>query len=411
MPLPAHLKEKRLLYGSQSSAGSQAGSRPQSASSEGPADPSAVVNKLARASISRASSLESLCSQPTGPNKHTSQIHFQERDQTAIVFDFDDTLFPTTFVDQLSSAFEKGSLSEKDLKDFMDKIESCQATAEALLESALSLGSVIIVTLCSRGLLKKRCETWYPKVWKLMVDESKVVYARESQAFSDESNKQSKEESQELQYWAFVKGSVIEQELENFYSQYQGQSWKNIVSIGDSNIERYGTLGATNAYVQKRFSGTSRAHQTITEKKAYATIWESFDNGDHKWRDGLEGVYDGHIFKVRTKIVKMLDEPTPAELSEQQIMLTKWLPRIINYDGSLNLVINDLKEARTMSELSGDDNVHLAMTARVGSSSLEFTNVPVGGLKAPEGQRPAGRPGSGRPKRPTVERTSTKETL
>lgn len=334
--------------------------------------------------ITRSGTVESIDSQPDRPNYHTSQACFKEQQQTAIVFDFDDTLFPTTFVDNLSSSYDEGNLKANELKEFLAKIEECQATAESLLGSAQDLGHVIIVTLCSRKLLEKRVETWYPRVWKLMKN-SRVVYGRESELHVEESKKQS-EEDHSTGYWAWVKGSVIEQELHSFYSQYKGQSWKNVISIGDSNIERYGTLGATNAYVQKNFSKKGRAHAMITQRGAYGDIWENFDSKNSKWREGLEGIHKGHVFKVRTKVVKMLEEPTPAELCRQQKLLSLWFSTIVNFDGSLNLLLDDLRNVKAVKELekgpmiltksgSIDDDQQLAIVSRMDSSSLAFTGL------------------------------------
>lgn len=334
----------------------------------------------------------SLDSQPSNISKrsggyHTSQMHFENPDQTIVVFDFDDTLFPTTFVDKLSDGFDKGTLGAQELKEFLGKIDQCQSSAETLLKSAMSRGQVIIVTLCSRGLLKKRCETWYSRAWKIMQsddEECKVVYARESEVHQSAAKNQSKED-ETLEYWAFVKGNVIEQELTRFYSQYSGQSWKNVISIGDSNIERYGMLGASSAYVQKRFSDKpKKAHQTLAERKAYANIWDNFDSKDPQWRKSLEGVHNGHVFKVRVKVVKMLEEPTPDELCRQQRMLSTWFGSITGYDGCLNLLIDDLRNVKVMKELEtgdpidegdGEDDFQLALSARVGSSSLAFTGI------------------------------------
>lgn len=342
--------------------------------------PSHISSRQSEHSI--AATINSCGSQPSAANKHSSQIHFQEQNQTVVVFDFDDTLFPTTYVDRLSSSYDNGSLMADELQDFLGKIEKCQASAETLLQCARNLGHVMIVTLCTRRLLTKRCETWFPRVWKLINDSSmRMVYARESQVHERESKKQSRQ-NETTGYWAWVKGTVIEQELDTFYSQYTGQSWKNVISIGDSNVERYGVLGASNAYVQKRFSGSS----TQSQKKSYVDIWERFDNNDPKWRQGLEGVHDGHIFKVRTKVVKMLEQPMPVELEQQQKLLSLWFPSITYYDGCLNLLIDDLHNDKTRKQLESvqlpgechDDvidfnDVQLALTARAGSMSLKFT--------------------------------------
>ncbi len=82
-------------------------------------------------------------------------------------------------------------------------------------------------------------------------------------------------------FWSSVKGKAIARECNKFYSQYEGQSWKNVISIGDSDFERLGTQNAMENYMRET----------------------GIDS------DGLVDV-NGHMYKVRTKTFKMLDEPT-----------------------------------------------------------------------------------------------------
>merc|ERR1719463_742564 len=109
-------------------------------------------------------------------------------------------------------------------------------------------------------------------------------------------------------YWSQMKGRAIAKELRSFYSQYEGQTWKNVISIGDSNFERYGTLGAATAHVQNKIcrSGTP-------PDAAFVKGWQSFDN-DPDWSEAFEGVHEGRVFKVRTKVLKMKDQPSPFDL-------------------------------------------------------------------------------------------------
>merc|ERR1712118_295486 len=48
----------------------------------------------------------------------------------------------------------------------------------------------------------------------------------------------------------------------------------------------------------------------------------------------LEGEHEGHVFKVRTKTFKMVDDPEADELRLEIELLMKWLPLMVNlYDG------------------------------------------------------------------------------
>lgn len=297
--------------------------------------------------------------------QHTSQCRFKDRDQTAVVLDWDDTLFPTSFLKR--SGFKLGApvdqqlnMRMEELNDVLEAIDECQAAAESLLRCAQNFGRVIIVTLSSR-LGVRMCERLYPRVFEfLKASQINIVHAIDNEQVNSAIS------------GARLKAIAISNELNRFYSQYKGQSWKNVISIGDSNIERYGTLGATNAHVQKRFSDT-----TISNEQAYVQGWQRFDK-DPGWSECLEGVHEGRMFKVRTKVIKLLDAPSSINLAQQLTLLLQWFPSIVCYDECLDLVFNDLSMERVESFESA-----LVASAR-GSSDRPHRPMPM--LSAP---RPA----------------------
>jgi hypothetical protein len=248
---------------------------------------------------------------------------------------------------------------EDKVKDIQEKIEACQDCAEQLLQGARCYGGIFIVTLSGRNKLKKQCEKWYPRLWQLLKSQVTIVYAIEmhnSSLHVDTSELDNSEYSSGYRtdsrfsagYWAWVKGRAIAQEMDRFYSQYKGQTWKNIISIGDSNFERYGTLGAATAYVHKRFGDPN-----TKESSSYIEGWQNFDKdpqgADPQWSRGFEGVHEGHIFKVRTKVMKLIDDPSPADLAQQLKLLLSWFPSIVCLDGSINLFLDNLNEETVKS--------------------------------------------------------------
>eukprot|EP00746_Dinoflagellata_sp_MGD_P001989 gnl/MRDRNA2_/MRDRNA2_103814_c0_seq1.p1 gnl/MRDRNA2_/MRDRNA2_103814_c0~~gnl/MRDRNA2_/MRDRNA2_103814_c0_seq1.p1 ORF type:complete len:338 (-),score=44.46 gnl/MRDRNA2_/MRDRNA2_103814_c0_seq1:74-1087(-) len=263
--------------------------------------------------------------------QHTSQCQFKHRDQTAIILDWDDTLFPTSFLER--SGFrndlpmdQQPNMSQEVLIDFLKDIDECQAAAESLLRCAQNFGRIIIVTLANRVGLRRHARL-YPRIFDLLkVSQISIVHARDYEAENS------------TQTGMMLKAMAISRELERFYSQYKRQSWKNVISIGDSNSERYGTLGATNAYVQKQFSNAK-----ISKEEAYRRSWQDFDR-DPDWSQNFEGVYDGHMFKIRTKVIKLLDAPSSTDLAQELTLLLQWFPSIICYDECMDLVFNNLKE-------------------------------------------------------------------
>merc|ERR1719182_314753 len=91
-------------------------------------------------------------------------------------------------------------------------------------------------------------------------------------------------------FWSRVKGKAIAREVDKFYSLYEGQSWKNVISIGDSNFERHGTQQATRRYLMEQGGDASSLLASKSQE------------------------VDGHVYKVRTKTLKMLDMPAVDEL-------------------------------------------------------------------------------------------------
>merc|ERR1711924_534317 len=130
----------------------------------------------------------------------------------------------------------------------------CERHAAALLRTSHARGHVVVVTLATRPWVTIACRNCYPSVGQGLSSLSiPIIYAQEqvSEAQWRESQKLSSLKEAE-RFWGLVKGRAISDEVQRFYSQYPGQSWKNIISIGDSRFERYGLLAATSSYMRGR---------------------------------------------------------------------------------------------------------------------------------------------------------------
>merc|ERR1719240_1373070 len=112
------------------------------------------------------------------------------------------------------------------------------------------------------------------------------------------------DQTQTTKCFTTIKGKAITQELEEFYTLYEGQSWKNVISIGDSDFERLGTQEATRRYIIER-------------------------GGDSSATAARRQEVDGHVYQVRTKTFKMLEAPSIDELILQLKMLQRWLPDLV----------------------------------------------------------------------------------
>eukprot|EP00928_Gymnodinium_smaydae_P067519 TRINITY_DN5050_c0_g1_i2.p1 TRINITY_DN5050_c0_g1~~TRINITY_DN5050_c0_g1_i2.p1 ORF type:complete len:769 (-),score=126.29 TRINITY_DN5050_c0_g1_i2:85-2094(-) len=271
--------------------------------------------------------------------RRNSQGLFARKSQTCILFDWDDTLFPTAHLRTFES-FNRGQLAE------------CHAAAYDLVQLAGTLGRVVIVTLAQPGWVQQCCNKYFPRLGQLMRENSiKVVYAR------------GQDSDQSMRSFANMKAQAIASELTSFYSQYEGQSWKNVLSIGDSDFERDGTRRATADYVS---SVNSRLCSFMAGRR--------------------------HVRKVRTKTFKLAEAPSMDELVTEMGMLQKWLPAMVALDDNLDL---ELEDARSLAQIRAVEatlqGVRSSGYGRRSSASPAPASRPA---TPPRCMSPASRPGS-----------------
>ncbi|CAK0894409.1 unnamed protein product [Prorocentrum cordatum] len=182
-----------------------------------------------------------------------SYTQYVEKTQTAIIFDWDDTLFPTTYVKHdlglsINHSLKDQALSPGKMVRVRTALARAACAAGRLLRLADERGKVVIVTLARSPWVTDSCRNFYPGMGELIKKLGiQIVYARDSEQI--EHNKvTSMAEDQFETFWAETKGRAISKVLSDFYSQYEGQSWKNILSVEGSHFERYGTMAATMQY-------------------------------------------------------------------------------------------------------------------------------------------------------------------
>lgn len=276
-----------------------------------------------------------------------SQANFGDPSQTFVVFDWDDTLFPTyyTFHHLKLDVNRPLANQAQDLGARYGHVKHalaiCEQKVDVLLREAKELSHVVILTLASRGWVEMACQCCYPATWALLQElQIPIVYAREhEEGIQQMYNKDDFQSSAEVErYWGLVKGQAIAKEAERFYSQYAGQSWKNILSIGDSCFERYGLLAATSAYMQGE----------MLDKMPSSHIWNPAQSGC--WEKSLEG----HVLKMRAKCCKFVDSPDVEELAMQLELMSRWLNSMIMLDSGFDL---DLEVLETEHEVANVEDV------------------------------------------------------
>ena len=93
-----------------------------------------------------------------------------------IIFDWDDTLFPTSFLDKSGYFSEKMFLTEKEEKIFQI-INKLEKTVIDLVNLALNKGEVYIITNATLGWVEYSSRIFYPNFFK-MIDKIKIISAR-----------------------------------------------------------------------------------------------------------------------------------------------------------------------------------------------------------------------------------------
>jgi len=95
-----------------------------------------------------------------------------------------------------------------------------------------------------------------------------------------------------------LKRRAMNRLITKFYSHYPQQSWKNVVSIGDSPFERQALLDVVEA---------------------------------HKQPEGK---------RCRTKTIKLADAPDLQQFNSQLDLLSSWLRLVIRYDNDCDIDLN-----------------------------------------------------------------------
>lgn len=275
-----------------------------------------------------------------GQGRRNSQAQYAEKNNTALILDWDDTIFPTTWVrddcgmnwrlpleEQLEVEGRRRPIIQGLLAKLLER-------AEIFFREATQLANCFIVTLARRPWVDISMENFLPGLRNIIETHNlKIIYAQEyvSDAMSAEyANGDAFRPAEEVeQFWIRVKAEAISKELEEVHTK-QKASWKNIISFGDSNFERYGTMAAGKDYMRKETEGGMVIATGST----------------------AEGISkDGQVRKLRTKTLKMLSDPTVEEMTAELTLLTRWLPHMVRQDSGFDLEIDNTDDDEKLRSL------------------------------------------------------------
>mmetsp|Transcript_47819 Transcript_47819/g.126575 ORF Transcript_47819/g.126575 Transcript_47819/m.126575 type:complete len:350 (-) Transcript_47819:332-1381(-) len=220
-----------------------------------------------------------------------SQFEYASRDQTIIIFDWDDTLLPSSWMRDSPLVDEQGHL--RNMSDMSAEVhETLRAfmlQVVAVLSLALELGMVVIVTNARRPWVDISCRTFLPDVKPLM-RKIPVLYGLE---LIDSGKGKMEEKGIDL---TETKVRAMKSAVTKFYSRYENQSWKNVLSIGDAFFEHDAVL------------------QVVRERPEYT---------------GAK--------KCRVKTVKLLESPSISGLQVQLKILQSWLGSVVTSDKDVSI--------------------------------------------------------------------------
>lgn len=212
-----------------------------------------------------------------------SATEYGQPNQTIIIFDWDDTLCPST-----ECAYRRGLPLQEPLgdPDLAEALARHSGEVCALLQEAKSLADrVVVITNAQEGWVQESCGSWMPGLVPQLA-QCEVVSARSTW------------EPVGVQSPAGWKAHAFNEAVVGFYSRYSQQSWKNVVSVGDALYEREALARVVGLAPPSRFS-------------------------------------DGPA--CRSKSVKFGDHPTLEELETQVRILREGLREIVQHDGDLDL--------------------------------------------------------------------------
>jgi len=237
-------------------------------------------------------------SSPSRPLARLSQ------EDTVIIFDWDDTLFPTWYISEviipcLPPGVSEDSCLQPD-SPFRETMVKHADTMRSMLIAARAIGRVGIVTLSMRPWVFSSAARYLPSIdLEAFLTELQIpiMYARECIRKPFVSMAQVEEGVNVL---TIAKQAAMQKALKKLYGK---REWKNVISIGDSIVER----------------------DAITE-----VLWS----------------HGAHLANPPCcKTVKLMEEPSVEQLGAELTLLGMWLRSMASFNGDFDVNMDDSEES------------------------------------------------------------------
>jgi len=229
--------------------------------------------------------------------EQTDQTDEDQKD-TILIFDWDDTLCPTAWAERtLGFDDDMNVVTPLNLRQ-KQELDGLSQRIERLLTSAMMFGTVVIVTNADRPWVSVMCGILLPRI-KDLIDSIPVYYAGEFLSYDDSYT------LSRVKLMVGGKAKAMRSAITEFYGQ---RGWKNIISIGDAIWE----LKAIKEVVTQR-----QLEIEVARRQGKSTPVEE---------DTL-----------RTKTIKLVENPTLFHLQLQLATVSKWLPDLIDADCDIDV--------------------------------------------------------------------------
>lgn len=211
------------------------------------------------------------------PQRLSQGAKFAEED-TVFIFDWDDTVLPSTWVQsQGLSLDESCEVSPEQWK----QLKEVAANAKETILAAKRYGHVVLVTNAERGWIELSCAKFMPMLASVLEDvpllSARTLY-----------------ESDQVTSGLDWKVLAFESEIQRIYAEraVEPDRRKNVLSLGDSLHEREALLRAT-----------------------------------------------AQLPNCRSKSLKFVERPDITQICKQHALITSCFDRIVHHDGNLDLCI------------------------------------------------------------------------
>mmetsp|Transcript_120004 Transcript_120004/g.233651 ORF Transcript_120004/g.233651 Transcript_120004/m.233651 type:complete len:357 (-) Transcript_120004:131-1201(-) len=235
-----------------------------------------------------------------------SDVHrWFEPSETVIIFDWDDTLFPTSYLQQHHIG-QLGTSKEQPaefLENATKAMHSHIKVVDNLLRLAGKLGQVLIVTMATEIWVNLCVEKHIPGFRDLLEAVGAQVVAARSGVPVDQQRQACSDDRDPSQY---LKTRAMQRAVRDFYNEGRRRSWKNLLSIGDSSAERCALQDIVFRRVQRNRHG--------------------------RWKE------------CRCKTLTLMQEPSLEQLTTQLQRVTQSLPALVTHDGDVDAILDRLDD-------------------------------------------------------------------